>query len=401
MKTSGELDTISPLRENIRTVLTIGAVLFPFLPNTYRTFYLCIALISLIYRFHIFTKRDAIPFYIYLLAAILTSLFSLNPLKAIRNTKGIFFDILVPFLFFAFSPFLNRQKITRLLPVSSIIFSAAALLIYFIYPPGFHIFNRNHGLVGFLGGKLTYAGALSFLIPLLYFTGERKQDILTLIAIALFTLNITFNLSRTYYIAVIVFLLLMIIVSRSKIRLFYGGLLAFFIISIVTNQRSLDYLSKMLPIEENRSPHARIEMWKTGLRIFKKYPLTGIGYELWSDHKIFTALINEFETPELHEIREDPKLNRAVSGHLHSNYIMAMVNGGLPLLFSLLFIFLYFLAIFCKTAQPWGYLGIGLLSIMIIAGFFEYNFSDAEVVQNFAMALGIITHRVRCNENNC
>lgn len=392
MKTSRESDTTYPTLESIRNFITLGAILFPFLPNAYRTPYLILALISLlINRPGYFLRKHVLPFYIFLGIAIFVSFFSPMPLKAIYNTKGILFDIIVPFTFFTFSPLIKRKLFFNYLPAVAIFFFAITLIVFFLYPPGWHVFNRNHSLVGFLSGKLTYAGAISLLAPLLYFKGERKKDITALIAFSLLLINLTVNMSRSYFLGIAGFLLLMIIFERPKIRFLYFGLAVFFALSIFANEKALNYLKESIPEEEHKSSFSRIEMWKTGINIFRAKPLTGIGYELWTEPEIEQELLEKYETSELRELRKDVKLNKAVSGHLHSNYIMALINGGLPLFLALLFIFIYYFSTFYRAPVPWKLQGIGLLIIFFTAGFFEYSFSDAEVIQNFALVLGILT----------
>jgi len=387
MKISNSLDTTSPLMGSIRKFFTLLALIYPFMPNAYRTVFLLLGLLGLLITEPLaLFKKETIPIYIFLLVAILTSLFSFAPLKALINTKGILFDILVPFVIFAYSPLLDKKLFQKILPYTVLLFTFITLMIYWLYPRGFPFFNREHWLVGFLGGKLTYAGAISFLLPILYFRDDKKYDPIVLLSIIFLLLNVTINMSRSYYLANALFLLSAL--SLKKYRFYYLFSLLFFIASIFLYRKGVNYLKQSFPAETNLSSYARIEMWKLGLRVTKERPLVGIGYELWPLKA--DEYIEKYKNEKLDIVIERPTGKKAIHGHLHSNYIMALVNGGFLLFLSFLFFIAFYLYHFAKNPMPYKILGIGLILMLAVSGLFEYNFSDAEVIQNFSLALGIL-----------
>ncbi|MGB9824464.1 MAG: O-antigen ligase family protein [Candidatus Hydrothermia bacterium] len=396
MKISTSLDTTSPLAENIKKVFTFLAFLFPFMPNAYRTALLASGLIlAILFSPRIFTIKDTVPIYIFWAIAIITSLFSANPLKALLNTKGIFFDILVPFAVFNFFSLFDRELFMKYFPYVLLTITTLTLIIYLTYPQGFSFFNKQHWLVGFLGGKLTYAGAISFLMPILYFEEGKKKNTLVFLSFFTLLLSLTFNLSRSYYIGAFIFLFLCLLMFSKTLKIYYSALILLFMLMNFFNQRSLNYLKSSTPTEENASVYARIEMWKLGFKILKEKPLTGIGYELWGQHAVSDYYIEKYKTDNLQKVLQKSNILKAIKGHLHSNYVMEAVNGGLPLLISFLFLLFYYLYSFAKSPMPYKALGIGLILILASAGAFEYNFSDAEVVQNFSMALGILLGKAK------
>ena len=401
MKISTSLDTTSPLMENIKKVFTLLAFLFPFMPNTYRTAFLASGLIlAIIFSPGIFINRDTVPIYIFWAIATITSLFSVNPLKAILNTKGIFFDILVPFAVFGFFPLFDQKLFLKYFPYVLFAITSLTIIIYLIYPQGFSFFNKQHWLVGFLGGKLTYAGVISFLMPLLYFEEGKKRNTLVFLSFFTLLLSLTFNLSRSYYIGAFIFLFLCLLMFSKTLKIYYAALILLFAFSIFFNQRSLSYLKSSIPDEENASAYARIEMWKMGFKILKERLFTGIGYELWGQSDVSDYYIEKYKTDNLQKVLQKSNILKAIKGHLHSNYVMEAVNGGLTLLISFLLLLFYYLYSFAKSPMPYKALGIGLILILASAGAFEYNFSDAEVVQNFSMVLGILLAKARENEDS-
>ncbi len=403
MKTSGESATTILSRESIKNILTYGALLFPFLPNAYRTVYLSIALLTIIINYRVLWRKENLPLYIFWGVAVLTSLFSPMPLKAIVKTKGIVFDLIVPFIFFAFSDLLKRDQYYKKFPYFAILFTSIALLAYFLHPHGWHFLNRQSWLVGFMGGKLTYAGVISLLFPLINFAegSNLKKLISPFLAGTLVLISLAINNSRSYYLGVSVFMVLFIIFAKRPLKVIYFLLLVIFASAVFLNQRSYDYLKRSAPTPQNMSTFLRIQMWKTGLNIFKARPLAGIGYELWGDEKVRKEYLSKYATPKLKEILERyPDTKKPVSGHLHSNYIMALVNGGILLFIAYIFTFIYYGLLFLKAKNEYSLSGIGLLLIMLIAGAFEYSFSDAEVVQTFALSLGLLLNKAKGDEGN-
>ncbi|MEO0271637.1 MAG: O-antigen ligase family protein [candidate division WOR-3 bacterium] len=401
MKTLNSSVTTSPTRENIKKLITALALLFPFLPNAYRSSFLIISIVlGLILSPEIFLKKENLPIYLLWVVAVLTSIFSLNPLKAIVNTKGIIFDILVPFAVFGFLPFIDRELILKYIPYVALFFATLTLIVFFVFPQGFHIFNRDGGLVGFVGGKLTYGGVISFLIPLLHFAEGKKKNTLVFFSIFALLLNLTYNLSRSYYLGVMAFLLICIVMIRKTLKIYYGALTLLFLLSIITNQRSMKYLKTSPPTEQNASSFARIEMWKLGAKILKEKPLTGLGYELWSLPKVHEEYIEKYKTTGLEKMLKLKGIAKAIRGHLHSNYVMAGVNGGLPLLITFIFFLYYYSLYFARSPLPWKAIGLGLMAIFLISGAFEYNFSDAEAVQNFSMTLGVLISMTKKHESS-
>ncbi|MDI6851085.1 MAG: O-antigen ligase family protein [bacterium] len=403
MKTLKGLATTTLSRESINDILTYGALLFPFLPNAYRTFYIIIATIAVIIDYPLLLRKENLPLYIFLMLSIVTSLFSPMPLKAILKTKGIVFDLIIPFVFFAFSKQLKRDDLLKKLSYFVIFFTFLALLTHFLYPRGWHFFNRQSALVGFMGGKLTYAGVISFLFPLIIFqeSVKIKKLIPSFLAAALVLTSLAINNSRSYYLGIAAFILLFILFAKPYLKVIYLLLLLTLASTVLLNQRSYEYLKRSAPTEKNMSPYLRIQMWKTGLNIFKAKPLTGIGYELWGEEKVREVYLKKYGTPKLKEILEkNPDTRKPVSGHVHSNYIMALVNGGILLFIGYLFIFIFYGSLFLRSKNIFGLYGIGLLLIMLIAGTFEYSFSDAEVIQTFAFSLGLLLNRAKNDESN-
>lgn len=140
---------------------------------------------------------------------------------------------------------------------------------------------------------------------------------------------------------------------------------------------------------KSESTQLRFQMWTASLDVIKDYPLTGCGYKcLYLIHDQYT------QYPILQEYYYN----------LHSNVFQIAVDSGLLGLgaWSGLWI-AYFIAVYRKFRQPslsdpeqWvlGGSAAAVLSFLI-AGLFETNFYDSEVVMvlYFIMALPFVTTR--------
>ncbi len=150
------------------------------------------------------------------------------------------------------------------------------------------------------------------------------------------------------------------------------------------------FTSVFRPGKEYASNWQRLYMWKTGWRILKDHPITGIG-----DRDLRTFY--EAYTPE--EDRE----HVIVYGHFHSNPVMFAVLWGVPgLALALVFLAsipwiqwrrLRALGRLGERAPPeqraWVLAGLSVWTAFMVAGLFEWYFGDAEVILLFWTLLGL------------
>jgi O-antigen ligase len=130
----------------------------------------------------------------------------------------------------------------------------------------------------------------------------------------------------------------------------------------------------------------RIQMWTASLDVIKDYPLTGCGYE---------CLYLIYDQYPQHPILQEFYYN------LHNNIFQITVDSGLIGLGAWLGLWVaYFLAVYRKFHQPsthalpqWIICGSAAAVLsFLIAGLFETNFYDSEVVMvlYFIMALPFV-----------
>jgi O-antigen ligase len=124
----------------------------------------------------------------------------------------------------------------------------------------------------------------------------------------------------------------------------------------------------------------RVQMWKTGWKIFLDYPVFGIG-----DIGIEESYL-KYGPP-----------GASPAGHLHNNYVTWLVKLGIVGLIIVLIMFIKIFAFEWKTAQKYkdnwlvNSIALGAASALIgfsVNGLVEWNFGDTEVIMFLWVTVG-------------
>jgi len=139
--------------------------------------------------------------------------------------------------------------------------------------------------------------------------------------------------------------------------------------------------------KEVDSNQHRIITWRTGLRMIEAHPLLGLGPEE------VKARFNEFIPPDV------PRpLPSGWYGHLHNIYLHYAAERGIPTLLALMWMIGVILLDFVRKLRklPPGpgegrfilHTGVAVVIATLIAGFFELNLGDSEVLTMFLVVTG-------------
>ena len=115
-----------------------------------------------------------------------------------------------------------------------------------------------------------------------------------------------------------------------------------------------------------RSNQDRVAMIRSGIRIIRDHPLTGVGPDMVMD---------------VYPVYRDPSAVNQLNPHLHNVPLQIAAERGLPALA----VWLAFVVVLIRVAAL-AFLpnaGIASVAAMIAAGMFEYNFGDSEFLMLF------------------
>jgi O-antigen ligase len=124
-----------------------------------------------------------------------------------------------------------------------------------------------------------------------------------------------------------------------------------------------------------QSNQDRIAMVRSGLRIIRKYPLTGVGPDMIMD---------------VYPVYRDKEAVNQLNPHLHNVPLQIAAERGLPALA----VWLWFIVVLVRDllrhrrVAALSFLpnaGLAIVAAMLAAGLFEYNFGDSEFLMLFLL----------------
>ena len=347
-------------------------------------------------------------FFLYVLIPELMSCL-LNGTKNILKFSDINQHLIVYYVSYMVSE--NRRLLEKVINVFSLSVLLLCFSVFFEALTGQNIKHVNlHTLTlaqhlyrakGFLTHPLTTAGVLYLSMVLLLFSyfyfGKRK---VYLIILPLVVVSILFTESRSYWLGLFLFFFLMLVLllrKRLKTVLVVTGVSLALIVSIISFSSSLSArMTSIVNVQNNPSNVIRLLIWQSHLRAFL--------YDYSWEEKLFGVCERNKEfgwreldnscrfLSEYNNIPPD-KLKSWVHGmEAHNIYIKFLTKYGIVGLLGFLLFWGYIfkqnlrlLSTNFEVASTFiaGYAGF------LLAGFFENNFTDAEVQILLYFILGI------------
>jgi len=174
---------------------------------------------------------------------------------------------------------------------------------------------------------------------------------------------------------------LVYLLGRSKPRALWLLPVAALLLYILSPSWLQRRTSSLIETAADSSNQSRVVMFWTGLNMIAANPLLGVGPE----------------RVEAEFLRYKPAampLPEAWYGHLHNNYLQLAAERGIPaLLFWLWVLFEVFRAslILARGTSPeastLGQAGIAMTVGLMVAGLFEFNFGDSEVMMLYLLLI--------------
>ncbi len=305
------------------------------------------------------------------------------PLKIKKFFGGwLFFSFYAPLLLIKDKNF--PKRLFDLMILSSAIASIYGIF-YVKYLANVYYPNLSYydiGARGFYSHSLTSGNiwAMILILSIFLFYKFKNFRYFLLSVIIFIGLIFTFRRGPILYFLVVFFVMNVIFFKKKGIVL---SLVAIILIgSIFFMNQGLNKRVKMLLKAKNNpcsSTQIRLFLWKTSIKLVKKYPFFGVPKKFKEEVKKFT------------------NLKCQQRGHPHNGFLTILVYYGFfPFILSLFLFFklIKFLTLKIKESE-FALLGFFIVLIYLLESLTENNFGDSEVKMVFWFLLGIIISGIK------
>jgi len=315
--------------------------------------------------------------------SLLSSYFSMEPAVSFKDNRELLNFLLIPLIILI----LNSRK--------RLMISLFTLLLSTFFSSVFGIYKTIQAgrisldlrLTGFTSHWMTYSELLMlvFIFFTIYLFYEKRVNYRVFLALALFFIggSILLSLTRSVWIGSLFALGFFVLYHRRELIKYSIPVLIFVIILFPSPVKKRIVSIFDLTDASNRN---RIIMIEKGWNIFKDYPLFGIGSNYLE--KVLDTYPPAFEEPSSpRPAGERPQEAPRKNMHLHNNFIHILAERGIFALAAFVFAFGFLIIDLFKKAgrsrADLKFVPVGTLFCLIgflVAGLFEYNFGDSEVL---------------------
>ncbi|HYR91061.1 MAG TPA: O-antigen ligase family protein [Terriglobia bacterium] len=318
----------------------------------------------------------AIPLFAFMITTVLSLAMSAQPevgMGAVRKFVLFFMGLLVTnSVTGAWRARISHSALLAVAAVTSVVALGQFVLAYIKFLSTQNLADDPTVLAritGFMGHWMTFSGEQLLVwcaaIPAMTILGRRWSIPLGVIGAAL-----VLSFTRSAWLGA--FAGLLAVAFMIPRRVLIGVIVPMAIISAVAS--GLIYHRIAMSFGEKFAPDTgRVEMLFAGFRMIQDHPLFGVGPE-----RIHTEFPHYFSGGSLSDF---------YYGHLHNNVVQIAAERGLPCLATFIWFILSLYADLLSMLKiateetRWTILSaIAALSGFIVAGFFEYNFGDSEVL---------------------
>ncbi|HUF18757.1 MAG TPA: O-antigen ligase family protein [Thermoanaerobaculia bacterium] len=322
-----------------------------------------------------------LPLLVYCIATTISHMLRPNPWDSRLDMSEWFYFLAFPLGITLLGSISNlfQRSVGALIAVATFL-SGYGLVQYFLL--GYHEKDIEKRITASLSHVMTFSGmmvAMSLLLILLAFL---RRDRLTMTAAAMTSAALMVTFTRGAWIGWSAGLLVVLLQRRAR-WVFY--LLPAVILAVTFSPLALFARLVSTFDLQQASNLDRIRMVQAGAGIIADYPLFGVGP---SNIKEIYPLYRSTDAP------------RFVVPHLHNNLVQIWAERGLFALIGYLMI----LAIFLRSClsvrgddperRRWADIGVAVTVALTVAGAFEYNFGDSEVLFTTLVVFVLVTRGI-------
>jgi O-antigen ligase len=298
---------------------------------------------------------------------LVSAAFSVDPSVSWPDTKQLLLFLIVPI---AYRLFQGGRSLT----VVDVVITVGALhAIYGVVQYGiFNYDNLGRRVQGFLSHYMTYSGVIMLVactaVARIMFRKEDRSWTVAVLPALLAALVLT--MSRNAWVGGCAGIGLLFLLRDFRLVGLLPAALALFLAFAPAPLTERLYSTFSLTDPSNRD---RIAMLRSGVRMIKDDPLTGMGPD---------------NVRLVYPVYRDARAERQLNPHLHNVPIQIAAERGLPALAAWIWFVVVLARDFARKyrSSPMPSLpaaGLANLVAMLAAGMFEYNFGDSEFLMLF------------------
>lgn len=324
-------------------------------------------------------KMLAVPFLLFVAAAVFTSFFSTDIVKSFRVISDHYLYRMTGF--YVVLMFIRHKKqLVQLLVLA--FFSHVVNDIVCVYQTIDTGVLRAGGIIG----CMMTGGSLDVWIPIIavaLLTGKLQGNkkyifwFASIIAVG----GLICNATRGTWLAMVVTIpLLMLLYMRSKLKALAAITVVMALVAgLFMSMPSFQHKVSSIGDTKMQSNAERLLLWQSAYNMFQDYPLTGVGYATFKKN--------------YQEIYISPEAKEPYLGHAHNNFFHVLAEcgfiGAACLLIWWLGTGVYCIKGWLRQRNP-GYLALlGLFMGIMLQGLTEYTMGDSIVMKLFWFMLGL------------
>ena len=315
----------------------------------------------------------------YAAISLVAAIFSIDPDKSLLDSKQLLLFAIVPIAYRLLAG--RRALIAVDIVISVAALSAAIGIVQFGILKWDDLHQRPQGA---LGMYMTYSGQLMLVACLavarvLFWNRDRMWPMIVLPALVV---ALATTASRNAWVGACTGIAILLLMRDFRLIGLLPVVAAVFI--ALAPAQLTDRFYSMFQINEKarqtetteasvRSNQDRVAMIRSGIRIIRDHPLTGVGPDMVMD---------------VYPVYRDPSAVNQLNPHLHNVPLQIAAERGLPALAVWLAFVVVLIRDFVRQRRvaALAFLpnaGIASVAAMIAAGMFEYNFGDSEFLMLF------------------
>jgi O-antigen ligase len=312
------------------------------------------------------------PLAAYAVATLISALFSVDPHVSLIDSKQLVLLVIVPLVYRLLPGRRSLAAIDVIITVGAI--SATWGIVQYLILNYDHLGRRPQGV---LGHYMTYSGLLMLVAcaavsRVMFAKHHRTWAALVLPALVL---ALGFTFTRSAWVGACVGVGLLFLLRDFRLLGLLPVAAGVFLAVAPANLSARLYSTFSLTDPSNRD---RVAMMRSGFRIIKDDPLTGVGPDM---------------IIQVYPAYRDPSAVNQRNPHLHNVPLQIAAERGLPALA----VWLWFIGTLVRDVlrrrrgefRSLSNAGLAAIAAMLAAGLFEYNFGDSEFLMLFLVLVTV------------